>query len=109
MFYSAFLYTLITEWLLFTWLCKETFRNTFIGLLLINLTTWPVCTYLYNTTSIHIIWLELGVMITEAVMIMLWWKFQPLRAAIYAIVMNCSSWLLGSLIQNSLDDFWGPQ
>ncbi len=99
MFFGNFILTLLLEGPVFVLLTKKTFRETAVIILLMNLVTWPIATVLYNTTTISIWWIELGVFLAETVLVAIHWKFNWGKSAWIALLMNASSWGIGSLIQ----------
>ncbi|MGL4597866.1 MAG: hypothetical protein ACRCYO_10065 [Bacteroidia bacterium] len=98
MFFGNFILTLFLEWPVFVLLTKKSWRETALFMLLMNLVTWPIATVLYNTTTISIWWIELGVFLAETVLVAMHWKFSWGKSALLALLMNASSWGIGSLI-----------
>lgn len=68
---------------------------TILILILANCFTWPIINILYQTTNFHLLILESGVTITEAIIIY------------FFLEQRFSKALLISLIQNSITTFLG--
>lgn len=96
--YSAFVFTVITEWLLFSLVSRYALKLTFVFILLLNLVTWPVITWLWNSTSIPLPLLELGVWLVETIIVRIHWFWSWQRALVAAFLINAGSWGLGTLV-----------
>lgn len=99
MFWGAFVFTCIIEWLLFSAFSRYALKLTLYFCLLLNLVTWPVISWLYSTTAIPLWQLELGVWLVETVIIAIHWQWELPKSAIAAFVINAGSWGLGTLIE----------
>ncbi|GAB4135416.1 MAG: hypothetical protein Fur0041_09420 [Bacteroidia bacterium] len=93
-----FLFTLFSEWICFSLATKSELKKNFLPVFLMNLTTWPICTIMYNTTTIPLFIIEAGVYITEAFMIYFWWRFSFLKSVLISSWQNTVSWGLGTLL-----------
>jgi hypothetical protein len=97
--YGAFVFTVISEWILFSAFSRYALKITLFFIVLLNLVTWPVISWLYATTTIPLWQLETGVWITETAIITIHWQWPLWRGALGALLINAGSWGLGSLFE----------
>lgn len=78
--------------------CKKEWKTAFITGVLINCFTWPVLTLLLYYTSVHLLILEAGVCITEAVAFRLFMNISMPKAFLVSFAANAASLLIGAKI-----------
>ncbi len=69
-------------------------------LVLANCFTWPIINILYQTTNIHLLILESGVTLTEAIIIYYFLDQKFSRALLISFVQNAVTTFLGIWINN---------
>ncbi|MCU0432936.1 MAG: hypothetical protein MUC87_05730 [Bacteroidia bacterium] len=97
--YGAFVFTVISEWILFSAFSRYALRITLFFIVLLNLVTWPVISFLYSTTDYPLWLMEIGVCLVETIIITIHWYWKWWRGAAAALLINAGSWGLGSLFE----------
>jgi hypothetical protein len=93
--YKYLLLTMLIEIPIYFLFDRKNVAYTILILVLANCFTWPIINILFQTTNIHLLILETGVAIVEAIII--WYYLQQ----------KFSKALLISLVQNSITTFLG--
>ena len=99
LFFGAFFFTVFCEWLLFSAFSRYALKITLFFIVLLNLVTWPVISWLYSTTTIPLWQLETGVWLVETVIITIHWQWPLWRGALMALLINAGSWGIGSVLE----------
>ncbi|MCA6362864.1 MAG: hypothetical protein IM638_07475 [Bacteroidetes bacterium] len=99
-FWGAFVFTVFSEWLLFSGFSRYALKLTLFFIVLLNLVTWPVINWLYATTAIPLWQLETGVWLVESVIITIHWQWPLWRGAVAALLINAGSWGIGSVLEH---------
>lgn len=76
---------------------KEWQKMLLVGFLL-NLFSWPLLTLLYFQTDIHLLLLELGVVLVEAIGFRLFFNGSFLKAFLVSLLANSVSLFVGVLL-----------
>ena len=73
---------------------------TVLILILANCFTWPILNVLYQTTTIHLLLLECGVTVVEAIIIYFFLEQKFRKALLISFVQNSITTFIGIYINN---------
>ncbi|MBS1730954.1 MAG: hypothetical protein JSS67_09300 [Bacteroidetes bacterium] len=99
--FQYFFYTLLAELPIVILAYFHEWRKVIIVDILLNLFTWPLLTLLYFKTDIHLIILELGVFIVEAVGFQIYFKGTWKKAFFISFLANGLSLLLAVFLNGN--------
>lgn len=92
----AFLLTVAIEWIVLAWFSKLGFARTGWFCLALNALTWGVAMGARTLWSVPIPLLEALIIVAEAALIAWFWQWSARRSLVASLLMNLTSWLLGT-------------
>ncbi len=98
----AFALTCGIEWPLFAWISRLGGRRTAEFCFLLNGTTWCLAMGVLAVLPVPIPWIEAGIVFAEAALIAGYWSWRIPRALGVSLVLNLTSWLLGTAVLEHL-------
>lgn len=73
----------------------RTWLHIVLFVFLVNGLTWPMATVMYHIYSLHILFIELGVVFVEALVIRFWWRPSWAYALLLSMLANGLSYVVG--------------
>lgn len=98
--FKYLLLTMLIEIPIYFLFDRKKIGYTILILVLANCFTWPIINILYQTTNIHLLILETGVTIVEAIIIWYFLQQKFTRAFLISLVQNSVTTFLGIYINN---------
>jgi hypothetical protein len=96
--FKYLLYTLLLEMPVVLICYRRQWKTVLPVGILVNFFTWPLITILYNNTSIHLLILEAGVFVVEAIAFGIFFTGSWKKALLVSFAANGLSLLVGVII-----------